>query len=316
MRFIKSFFIFILASLLFLSLLGFAFFYTFQQTIKNPDFYISIIKNLDISQLIYDTIEEEISEKIGQEFSNKIPENAKKLVKVKIKQLFNENIKDSTYAFHDYISGKSKNININIDTQEVKKELKPLALKILLASQSKEIQDKFGDKIEKEFNILWEKMMTQIPNNISGNLIKNELEKSDVLDNINEWRDLQSQITQFYYINIAAVIIIILLILLLHLDLKKSILLFGTIFLLSGGLLLLPLLFVNSHLILNFINDTVYPELINQNFPDYLIIIIKNIIQGLLHHFRVILIGYVVIGILSIIGSLFLKSKNSVNNAG
>ncbi|MBN2739078.1 MAG: hypothetical protein JXR70_19015 [Spirochaetales bacterium] len=311
---IRDILVFIVAICFVVTLWAFAILYTFQQTIENPDFHISILKNFDISQLIYDTVESEISKKIGQDFPSEIPESARKLVKAKIREIFEENIQDSTYAFYDYLSGKSETLDINIDTKEVKRELKPLALKILLESQSEEIRNKFSDRMEREFNLLWDKMIVQVPDSINGEMILVELNKANIINKLQKWSEIRKLINQVYYLSIVLIIVLILFIVLLQWNHKKSLLLIGTLFLLSGGILILPLLFFNSHLILGVLSDSLFPQLKSQNIPAFMIILVKNIIDGLIYHTGAALIGYILIGFTSIIASYILKRSQNIRN--
>jgi len=66
MKFLKGLALFILSSLLFLSLSIFGIVFMLNQTILNPDFVVSQVNKLDIASIAGDMLSEQITQ--GQEF--------------------------------------------------------------------------------------------------------------------------------------------------------------------------------------------------------------------------------------------------------
>jgi hypothetical protein len=127
MNFFKAFGLAVLGVLLFLSLSFFGLMFTINQTFINPDFTVAQLEKLDTASLARDIVRSQILSQatiptflpIGAFFNGAVDETITDL-----KPWINQQAREITYSFYDYLEGKSQNLSVVIPLEPVKEELK------------------------------------------------------------------------------------------------------------------------------------------------------------------------------------------------
>jgi hypothetical protein len=127
MNFLKAFGLAVLGVLLFMSLSFFGLMFTINQTFLNPDFTVSQIRELDTTSLAKDIVRGQILSQATIPITLPIEAFFVEAVDDTITDLkpwLNEQAREVTYSFYNYLEGKSQNLSVLIPLEPVKEQLK------------------------------------------------------------------------------------------------------------------------------------------------------------------------------------------------
>jgi hypothetical protein len=127
MKFLKAFGLAVLGVLLFTSLSFFGLMFTINQTFLNPDFTVSQLRELDTTSLAKDIVRDQILSQATIPIILPIETFLVGAVEETITDLkpwLNEQTREVTYSFYNYLEGKSQNLSVVIPLEPVKEQLK------------------------------------------------------------------------------------------------------------------------------------------------------------------------------------------------
>ena len=166
MKFLKGLALFILSSLLFLSLSVFGLVLMLNQTILNPDFVVSQVDRLDIASIAGDMLSEQIPQR--QVLDDVV------LVDVVLVDVVNDTIadlepwikeqaRDGIYSFYDYLEGRSQSLSLTVSLEPVKESLRDNLWQAFLQSPPPELAGLPSAEMEQYFNQYYQQISQQIP---------------------------------------------------------------------------------------------------------------------------------------------------------
>lgn len=157
MKVLKGFGLGILSFLLFWSIVIFGFVFMLHSTVLNPDFMASEFDKLDITSIV----KEEVAKQIPPEFQSVIPALDKVIAQAEpwIKQ----QARTAIHAGYDYMQGKSQTLNIVINLDQIKEQLKPAIRDTIMQQLPPEIKQLPPDQVEQYFNQYYNQFAGQIP---------------------------------------------------------------------------------------------------------------------------------------------------------
>jgi hypothetical protein len=127
MKFLKGLGLTVLGFLLFLSLSSFGLMFTINQTILNPDFTASQIDRLDTASLAGDIVRDQILSQATIPPTPPLEELIMGAVDETITDLepwFQQQTREITNAFYDYLEGRSQDLRVVIPLEAVKEHLR------------------------------------------------------------------------------------------------------------------------------------------------------------------------------------------------
>ena len=211
MKFLKGFALFILGTLLFLSLSTFGIAFMLNQTVLNPDFIVSQVDRLDITSLAEDMLGEQIPLG-GEELMEEVVSDTITDLEPWIK----EQAADAAYAVYDYLEGRSQSLSLVISLDPVKQSLRENLREEFLASLPPELEGLPPAEIESYFNTYYQQIAQAIPPTFELNEASLGAEGTAMLEQTR-------QIVDYFNLSYTALIGVILLLILLILLVTREV---------------------------------------------------------------------------------------------
>jgi hypothetical protein len=231
MKFLKGFVLFILGSLLFLSLFTFGIAFTLNQTILNPDFIVSQVNKLDIRSLAEDMLSQQIPQE-GEEYMGEVVTNTI----IDLEPWLKEQAGDAAYVFYDYLEGRSQSLSLTISLEPVKTSLiknlreavrdnPPTGLEWLSPEEIDSYLDDYYQQISQEIPSTFELNQASMPTEVRGLLAQTR----QIIDYFN----------LSYPALIGLILLLIMLIIIVNRQVRGSTRVIGIDFLICGALSLI-----------------------------------------------------------------------------
>ena len=157
MKFLKGLALFILSSLLFLSLSIFGIVFMLNQTILNPDFVVSQVNKLDIASIAGDMLSEQITQ--GQEFLAGVVDDTI----ADLEPWLKEQTRNITYSAYDYLEGRSQNLSLVVSLEPMKESLRENLREAVLQSPPPELAGLPPAEIESHLDEYYQQISQGIP---------------------------------------------------------------------------------------------------------------------------------------------------------
>jgi hypothetical protein len=226
MKFLKGFALFILGTLLYLSLSIFGYAFMLNQTFLNPDFVTSQVNRLDITALAGDILSQQVpsgeEELVGEALSETIAD---------LEPWLKEQTAGAVNAFYDYLEGRSLSLVVPLDP--VKEGLRENLREAFLQSPPPELAGLSPAELEQYFNEYYQQISQEIPSTF-------ELDESSIPPDVMATLGKAQQYVGYFNLGFTAMIgfilLLILLIILVHHQVRGSTRGIGINFLVCGAL--------------------------------------------------------------------------------
>jgi hypothetical protein len=230
MNFFKAFGLAVLGVLLFLSLSFFGLMFTIHQTFLDPDFTVAQLEKLDTVSLAKDIIRGQILSQatvptflpIQTFLTGAVDETITDL-----KPWLNQQSREITYSFYDYLEGKSQNLSVVIPLEPVKEQLQNNISQAVITSPPPGLADLPPDTIEKYL----EPFYARIP---SSFVLNEAWLGPQTMAQIDQLRQIVSHFDTVYYALIGFILLLILGIILINHEVRGSTRSLGATFLSCG----------------------------------------------------------------------------------
>jgi hypothetical protein len=203
MKFLKGFALFILGTLLFLSLFTFGIAFMLNQTVLNPDFIVYQVNRLDVTSLAEDMLSQQVlpeGDELTEELVSETIADIEPWMKVQAS--------DAAYAFYDYLEGRSPHLSRVISLEPVKQSLRENLREEFLQSLPPEVEGLSPTEIESYFDEYYQQIAQDIPSTF-------ELTETSLGAEGTEMLEQTKQIVDYFNLSYTALIGIILLLILL-----------------------------------------------------------------------------------------------------
>jgi len=231
MKFLKGFALFILGSLLFLSLSTFGIAFMLNQTVLNPDFIVSQVERLDIPSLAEDMLSEQIppeaggfEEYMGEAVSDTIAEN---------EQWLKDQARDAAYALYDYLEGRSQSLSLTVPLEPVKESLRDNLREAVLDNPPQELEGLSPTEIESYVDGYYQQIAQEIPSTFELNEASLPPEGMALLE---QAKQIIGYFNLSYTALLGLILLLILLIILVNREVRGSTRGLGINFLVCGAL--------------------------------------------------------------------------------
>jgi hypothetical protein len=214
MKFLKGFALFILGSLLFLSLFTFGIAFTLNQTILNPDFIVSQVNKLNIPLLAEEMLSQQIPAEADEfdEYKGKVVTNTI----VDLEPWLKEQAGDAAYVFYDYLEGRSQSLSLTISLEPVKQSLRDNMWRAFWESLPAELEGLPQAEIEPYFNDYYQPISEEIPSTF-------ELDEASMPTEVRGLLVQTRQIIDYFNLSYTALIGLILLLILLIIIVNRQV---------------------------------------------------------------------------------------------
>jgi hypothetical protein len=230
MNFFKAFGLAILGVFLFISLSFFGLMFTINQTFLNPDFTVSQVEKLDTASLAKDIVRGQILSQATIPISLPIEAFFTEVVDDTITDLkpwLNEQTREVTYSFYNYLEGKSQNLSVVIPLEPVKEQLRNNISEKVITSPPPGLTDLPPATIERYL----EPFYAQIPSSFEVN---EAWLGPQTMAQIDQLRQIVSHFDTVYYALIGFILFLILVIVLIKHEVRGSTRSLGITFLSCG----------------------------------------------------------------------------------
>lgn len=228
MKFLKGFALFILGSLLFLSLSTFGIAFMLNQTILNPDFIVSQVDKLDIPSLAEDMLSQQIPPE-GEEFMGKAVSDTI----ADLEPWLKEQARDAAYVFYDYLEGRSQSLSLTVSLEPVKESLRENLRQAVLESPPPELEGLSPTEIDSYLDGYYQQISEGIPSTFELNEASMPPE---VIGLLGQTRQIIDYFNLSYPALIGLILLLILLIILVNREVRGSTRGIGVNFLTCGAL--------------------------------------------------------------------------------
>jgi hypothetical protein len=211
MKFLKGFALFILGSLLFLSLFIFGIAFTLNQTILNPDFIVSQVNKLDIRSLAEDMLSQQIPQE-GEEYMGEVVTSTI----TDLEPWLKEQASDAAYVFYDYLEGRSQSLSLTVSLEPVKTSLRKSMWQAFSESLPAELEGLPQAEIEPYFNDYYQSISEEIPSTF-------ELSEASMPTEVRGLLAQTRQIIDYFNLSYTALIGLILLLILLIIIVNRQV---------------------------------------------------------------------------------------------
>src|SRR4030042_1539623 len=134
MKFLKGFALFILGTLLYLSLSLFGYAFMLNQTFLNPDFVTSQVNRLDITSLAEDILSQQIPAE-----EEELTAEALRETLTDLEPWLKEQTAGAVNALYDYLEGRSQSLSLEVPLEPVKESLRENMREVFLQSPPPEL---------------------------------------------------------------------------------------------------------------------------------------------------------------------------------
>ncbi len=270
MKFLKGFALFILGSLLFLSLSTFGIAFMLNQTILNPDFIVSQVERLDIPSLAEDMLSEQISLE-GEELTGEVVSNTI----ADLEPWLKEQAGDAAYAFYDYLEGRSQSLSLEISLEPVKQSLRENLG-----------EDEYYQQIAQEIPSTFELNETSLP--------------AESMALLEQAKQIIGYFNLSYTALIGIILLLILLIIIVHREVRGSTRTIGVNFLTCGALSYLGVFAAK------YLSNMLLPQ---ADMPPYIQTWLPQLLKDILAPLEMYSIGLAAVGVILLIVSFVYKRR-------
>lgn len=214
MKFLKGFALFILGSLLFLSLFTFGIAFTLNQTILNPEFIVSQVNKLDIPLLAEEMLSQQIPAE-AEEFEEYMGEVVAETI-TDLEPWMKEQASDAAYVFYDYLEGRSQSLSLTVSLEPVKTSLMDHMWQAFSDSLPAELEGLPQTEIEQYFDDYYQPISEGIPSTF-------ELNESSIPTEVRGLLIQTRQIIDYFNLSYAALVGLILLLILLIIIVNRQV---------------------------------------------------------------------------------------------
>ena len=158
MKFLKGFALFILGTLLFLSLFIFGPAFMLNQTILNTDFITSQVNRLDITSLAGDILSQQLPPEEEELTAEALSETLADL-----EPWLKEQTVGAVNSFYDYLEGKSQSLRLVVPLDPVKERLRDNLWQAFQESPPPELAGLSPAELEPYFNEYYQQISQEIP---------------------------------------------------------------------------------------------------------------------------------------------------------
>jgi hypothetical protein len=292
MKFLKGLALFILGSLLYLSLSTFGIAFMLNQTILNPDFVISQAERLDITSLAEDMLSEQIPPEEEEFTAEALSETIADL-----EPWLKEQAADAVNSLYDYLEGRSQSLSLVVSLEPVKESLRENLWQAFLQSPPPELAGLPPAELEQYFNEYYQQFSQEIPSTF-------ELDETsippEVMATLGQAKQYVGYVNLGYTALIGLILLLILLIILVHREVRGSTRGIGINFLICGAL--------------SFIGDLLAknaagPLLVQADLPAYLQTWLPQLLGDTLAPLQMYSIGLMAAGVVLLIVSFAYKPR-------
>jgi len=294
MKFLKGFALFILGSLLFLSLFTFGIAFMLNQTVLNPDFIVYQVDRLDITSLAEDMLSQQVLPE-GEELMEEVVSDTI----TDLEPWMKEQAADAAYAVYDYLEGRSQSLSLVVSLEPVKASLRENLREAFLQSLPPELAGLPPDMIESYFDEYYQQIAQEIPPTFELNEASLGAEGTALLE---QTRQIIDYFNLSYTALIGVILLLILLIILVNREVRGSTRGLGINFLTCGILSFLGV-FAAEKLI--------GPILLQANMPPYLETWVPQLLSDTLAPLVMYSIVLASVGVILLIVSFAYKPRSS-----
>ena len=292
MKFLKGFALFILGTLLFLSLSIFGPAFMLNQTFLNPDFVTSQVDKLDITALAEDILSQQIPS--GEE---ELTAEALRETVADLKPWLKEQTAGAVNTFYDYLEGRSQSLSLVVPLDRVKESLRENMREAFLQSPPPELAGLSPAELEQYFNEYYQQISQEIPSTF-------ELDESsippEVMATLGQAKQYVGYFNLGYTAMIGLILLLILLIILIHHQIRGSTRGIGINFLICGVFSLAGVLLAKN---------AAGPLLVQANLPASLQTWAPQLLTDTLAPLQMYSIGLLAAGVVLIIVSFAYKPR-------
>ena len=214
MKFLKGFALFILGTLLFLSLSIFGPAFMLNQTFLNPDFVTSQVNKLDITSLAEDILSQQVPSEEEELAAEALRETIADL-----EPWLKEQTAGAVNSFYDYLEGRSQSLSLVVSLEPVKESLRENMREVFLQSPPPELAGLSPAELEPYFNEYYQQFSQEIPSTF-------ELDESsippEVMATLGQAKQYVGYFNLGYTALIGLILLLILLIILVHHQVRGS----------------------------------------------------------------------------------------------
>ena len=238
MKFLKGFALFILGTLLYLSLSLFGPAFMLNQTFLNPDFVTSQVNKLDITSLAEDILSQQIPSE-----EEELTAEALRETLTDLEPWLKEQTAGAVNALYDYLEGRSQSLSLEVPLEPVKESLRENMREVFLQSPPPELAGLSPAELEPYFNEYYQQFSQEIPSTF-------ELDESsippEVMATLGETKQYVGYFNLGFTAMIGFILLLILLIILVHRQVRGSTRGLGINFLICGAFSLAEVLLAKN----------------------------------------------------------------------
>ena len=234
MNFLKGLALFILSSLLFLSLAVFGTLFTLNNTLLNPDFVVAQVDRLDVTALAREVTEGQISGQFPPE--QRFLEEAVYSTIADNEPWLKEQVSAAVYSGYDYLLGKSERLSLTISLAPLKEDLRANLWQLFqqnIQSLPPEVAAASPGVLEQYFDEFYQQFAEEIPSEFG---VDESSIPPEVMAQIMQARQYISYAQTAYYALIGFMVLLVLGIILLHRSVKGATRELGITILIYGAL--------------------------------------------------------------------------------
>jgi hypothetical protein len=227
MKFLKGFALFILGTLLYLSLSIFGYAFMLNQTFLNPHFVTAEVNRLDITSLAGDILSQQIPAE-----EEELTAKALRETLADLEPWLKEQTAGAVTSFYDYLEGRSQSLSLVVPLEPVKEGLRENMREVFLQSPPPELAGLSPAELEQYFNESYQQFSQEIPSTFE---LDESSIPSDVIATLGQAKQYVGYFNLGYTAMIGFILLLILLIILVHHQVRGSTRGLGIDFLICGA---------------------------------------------------------------------------------
>ncbi len=232
MSFLKGLLATFLTFLLFLSLAAFGTLFALRSTLLDPDFVVAQVENLDVSALVEEMTDFQLSGEIPPEAA--FLEEALRSAIVESEPQLKEQVNAAIYSGYDYLLGKSDRLDMVISFEPIKADLKD-RLWLLFQQNTESLPPEVAalppEMLEQYFEQFYQQVEAEIPSEF---VIDESSVPPEIMPMIDMAREYARYTETAYYGLIGLMVLLVLLLILVHRSVKGVTRELGVTFLIYG----------------------------------------------------------------------------------
>jgi len=215
MKFLKGLVLGLLNFLLFLSLTVFGLAFMLNSTILNPDFVVAEVDKLEISSVVREITQEQISAQLPEEawFLKEAMYNIISDQEPWLK----EQARAAVYSGYDFLLGKSERLSVSVSLDSLKESLRESTWQVFLQNLPPPLSGLPQDQLKPYFDQYYQQFAVQIPSEVGFD--KSSI-PPDVMEQIIRARQGIGYFQTGYYVLIGFLVLLILGVVLINRNVK------------------------------------------------------------------------------------------------